>query len=108
MTDMSFVQVHIRQIDEADMVLKGNLQKIALLTAENCKLQAQIDWQMGVIAAHTGVVSVESKLTEDDKKIVKGYMRHVRHSQGTPQCDRTQIQILEGALELDAPSVRID
>lgn len=108
MTDMSFVQGHIRQIDEASTVLRENLQKIALLEAQNRKLQAQIDWQRGVIAAHTGVVSVQSSLTEDDFKIVDGYIRHIRQSQGVPCGDRTRIQILEGALELDAPSVRID
>ena len=109
MTDMSFVQGHIRQIDEADTVLQENRQKIALLEAQNRKLQAQIDWQRGVIAAHTGVVSVQNALTEDDFKIIDGYIRHVRQSQGIPTGgDRTTVQILEGALELDAPSVRID
>ena len=108
MTDMSFVQGHIRQIDEADAVLQENRQKIALLEAQNRKLQAQIDWQRGVIAAHTGVVSVQNALTQDDFKIIDGYIRHVRQSQGIPAGDRTTLQILEGALELDAPSIRID
>lgn len=111
MTDMSFVQVHISQIDDADKIWKENLQKIALLEAQNRKLRAQIEWQKGVIAAHTGVVAVENDLTEDDFKIIDGYIRHIRQSQGIPpQGDRTQtqIQILEGALELEAPSIRID
>lgn len=110
MTDLSFVREHIRQIDEADVIRRENLQKIALLTAQNNKLQAQIDWQKGVIAAHTGVVRVESPLTEDDYKVVDGYIRHIRQSQGMgiPTGDRTPVQILEGALELDAPSIRIE
>lgn len=106
MTDMSFVRGHIAQIDEADRVLQENRQKIALLTAQNLKLQAQIDWQRGVIAAHTGVVSVQSKLTEDDFKIIDGYIRHIRQSQGIQCCDRSPIQILE--LALDSPSILID
>lgn len=108
MTDMSFVRGHISQIDDADKIWKENLQKIALLEAQNRKLRAQIEWQKGVIAAHTGVVAVETDLTEDDFKIIDGYIRHVRHSQEIPSGDRTQIQILEGALELDAPSIRIE
>ncbi len=109
MTDLNFVRGHIGQIDEADKLLQENRQKIALLTAQNRKLQAQIDWQRGVIAAHTGVVEVrDTGLTQDDFKIVDGYIRHIRQSQGIPAGDRTQIQILEGALELDAPSLRID
>ncbi|MCT7955710.1 hypothetical protein [Laspinema palackyanum] len=108
MTDLNFVRGHIRQIDEADAVLQENRQKIALLEAQNRKLQAQIDWQRGVIAAHTGVVSVQNALTEDDFKIIDGYIRHIRQSQGIPTGDRTTVQILEGALELDAPSIRID
>jgi hypothetical protein len=95
--DVSFVRTNVEQIEQAARTLQENRQKIALLEAQNRNIQAQIDWQRGVIAAHTGVVRVESSLTADDFKIIDGFIQHFKKSypsnNSAPQCEVTAIAL---------------
>lgn len=94
--DVSFVRTHVEQIEAADRILQENRQKIALLEAQNRNLQTQIDWQRGVIAAHTGVVRVESSLNSDDFKIIDAFIQHFKKSypsNGAPQHEVTAIAL---------------
>lgn len=85
MMDITFVRAHIAQIRDAEDSCAEISKKIALLQAERIKLQSQIAWQKGVIAAHTEIVKVgETPLSPDDFKIIDAFITHLEKGNPRP------------------------
>lgn len=112
MMDITFVRAHISQIRDAEESCAQIAKKIALLKAETLKLQSQIAWQKGVIAAHTGIVAVgETPLSEDDFKIIDAFLAHLE--KGNPaSISQTASEIVASSCCLhhldNQPSMRLE
>lgn len=111
MMDITFVRAHIAQIRDAEDSCAQIAKKIALLKAESLKLQSQIAWQKGVIAAHTEIVAVgETPLSDDDFKIIDAFLAHLE--KGNPrQIPETASDIVAACClhHLDGqPSMRLE
>jgi hypothetical protein len=112
MMDITFVRAHIAQIRDAEDSCAQIAKKMALLKAESAKLQSQIAWQKGVIAAHTGIVQVgETPLSDDDFKIIDAFLAHLEKGNPRP-IPETASEIVGSAFCLhhldNQPSMRLE